>query len=141
MPRVRYNTTLGFINNNPTNIRHSVLNKWQGQTGQRKGFCVFSTKTWAFRATAKILFKYIERGNDTIEKMINAWAPQTENNTEAYITYVCKKTHIERKQKITKYNRNAICSIISAMCYVECAGYIPARNIVELGYDLAVTEG
>ena len=140
MARLRYTTSLGFRNNNPTNIRYDEHTKWKGQIGHRAGFCVFSGKEWAFRATFKILFKYIDRGQDSIEKIINTWAPPTENNTEAYITFVVKKTSIYRSQKISKYNRTAMVSIVKAMCQMECAGYTPQTNIVEIGYDLVLTE-
>lgn len=136
----RYSRTVGFVNNNPTNIRYSTSNKWQGQTGSKKGFCVFSAQSYAFRATALILFKYIDRGANTLEKMIARWAPETENNTEAYIRFVSKATGIPRKMAISKYNRVFFVGIMTAMSRMECAGYVPDRKTVEIGYDLAVTE-
>lgn len=140
MARLRYTTSIGFINNNPTNIRYSPRNNWKGQIGQKSGFCVFVSKSFCYRATSKILFKYISTGWDTIEQIINHWAPSSENNTEAYITFVCKKGGFRRATKLSKYDKSKIVMLMTAMSQIECAGYTPQRNIVELGYDLAVTE-
>lgn len=138
--RDRYTTTAGYRNNNPTNIRYDARNKWKGQIGVRNGFCVFDSQIKAFRATTKILFRYIDRGENTPEKIIRCWAPSVENNTEAYLVYVCKKAHIERAYRISKYQRDLIVRLITAMCGFECANYEPPQSWVAAGYDLAVTE-
>lgn len=139
MARTKYTTTLGFRINNPTNIRYSAVNNWQGQTGQRGGFCTFVRPSFCYRATSLILFRYISRGWDTTEELIKHWAPSTENNTEAYITFVCKKGGFRRDTRFTRYDKNMLIMLMIAMTQIECAGYTPDRSIVELGYDLAIT--
>lgn len=47
--------------NNPFSIRHSPANAWQGQTGQKNGFCVFDTPENGIRAGVKLLFNYMTR--------------------------------------------------------------------------------
>ncbi len=54
--------------------------------------------------------------------------------------YVCKKAHIERAYRISKYQRDLIVRLITAMCGFECANYEPPQSWVAAGYDLAVTE-
>ncbi len=137
--REKYTTCVGYRNNNPTNIRYVESNKWQGMRGSRGGFCVFDSMSSCYRATAIILFKYIDRGDNTIEKMIRRWAPTTENPTESYIRYVCHKTGVARDYAITKYSRRILPKVIQAMCGFECAGFTPPLADVELGYDLAIT--
>jgi hypothetical protein len=90
----------GIINNNPGNIR--VGDKWQGLASveemtaeQRKeqAFCVFKSPVWGIRAIARLLINYQDKHNlDNVEKIINRWAPNSENNTAAYVSSVVKHT-------------------------------------------------
>lgn len=81
--------TLGWRNNNPLNIRYSPRNKWQGQNGQNKGFCVFMDLKYGFRAAFLLLFKYyITYGCRSVKDFITRFAPPSENNTSAYVTFV-----------------------------------------------------
>jgi hypothetical protein len=112
------NQALGARNKNPLNIRYSSANNWTGQTGQNKGFCVFSDLKWGYRAAFKNLRSYHSRGLNTIRSIISSWAPQTENNTTDYIAYVVKQTG---------YNADAVLSfdfdtykpIVRAMSKIE----------------------
>ena len=138
--RLEYTTTLGYMNHNPTNIRYSENNKWQGQIGSSKGFCVFNSEIMCYRATTKIIKKYIDRGENTVEKIITLWAPKSENPTEAYVRFICTKTGIKRNRPLSIYERRLIVAIIVAMTAFECRRYYPPISYVEAGYDLAVTE-
>lgn len=64
---------------------------WVGLIRQENGFCMFKSDYYGYRAAVKILLGYIGRGVDTPEKIINKWAPPSENNTEVYLKYVCEK--------------------------------------------------
>lgn len=97
-------TTLGIRNNNPLNIRFSTKNNWRGQTGENKGFCVFSHESYGFRAAYKLITTYISQGNNTISKIISKWAPPTENDTESYIKFIEYETLIDRNQLLTDCN-------------------------------------
>lgn len=81
--------SLAIRNNNPLNIRYSSGNKWIGQTGKNKGFAVFSDMVYGWRAAIVLLIKYQRSGYDTIRKIVTRWAPPSENDTEAYIRFVC----------------------------------------------------
>lgn len=82
--------SLGMRNNNPLNIRFSSASKWRGQNGSNKGFCRFVNLAYGYRAAGMLLLKYLNTyGCRSVEDIINRWAPSTENNTEAYISYVC----------------------------------------------------
>ena len=80
--------SLGYRNNNPLNIRFSPMNVWKGQTGCNKGFCVFDTKVFGYRAAFVLLHNYVKRGYDTVSEIISRWAPESENNTKNYIRVV-----------------------------------------------------
>lgn len=64
------------------------MNVWKGQTGCRKGFCVFDTKAHGYRAAFVLLYNYVRRGYDTVSEIISRWAPESENNTKNYIRVV-----------------------------------------------------
>ena len=78
--------------NNPLNIRYSRLNKWKGQTGQTRGFCDFESVDYCIRACAILLMRsYRKRGIFTYGEIIRVYAPSCENDTGAYLEYVCEK--------------------------------------------------
>lgn len=114
----------GIRNNNPLNIVHAKHNKWIGECPVVKivepRFCRFESMKWGFRAAAITLRSYINKyKRNTIEKIICAWAPTNENNTEAYINAVCDKTEMKRNEPLLFENQIAMLKIISAMCCVE----------------------
>ena len=83
-------TARGIRNNNPGNIR--VGDQWQGLTGEdNAGFCTFDTPEHGIRALAKVLLAYqYKHGLRTLRQMVSRWAPETENDTDAYIDAVCR---------------------------------------------------
>ena len=81
--------TLADRNNNPGNIRDGTFAKSQpGYAGSNKGFAVFASVQDGFNAQVKLLRSYYDRGIDTVSKVINRYAPSSENNTGAYINDV-----------------------------------------------------
>lgn len=93
--------TLGEKLNNPLNIRNVDGQNWKGQIGKKAGFCEFQTVWWGVRAAMLILKKYRKRGLVTIEQIISTWAPSSENDTEAYIKFICSKMHCKRTDEMT----------------------------------------
>ena len=83
----------GIRNNNPGNIRHGI--DWDGldkDQSKDEEFSQFSTPEYGIRAMFKILKTYNDKYNlNTIEGIINRWAPPIENDTEAYINFVSSK--------------------------------------------------
>lgn len=81
--------------NNPLNVRYSRLNRWKGQTGQRKGFCEFSDVKYGIRAALYLLWKsYPKKGLLTYSEIISAYAPATENDTQKYIKFVTESMDV-----------------------------------------------
>lgn len=93
--------TLGEKLNNPLNIRNVDGQNWIGQIGKKAGFCEFQNVWWGVRAAMMILSKYRKRGLVTIEKIISTWAPPSENDTEAYIKYICMMMRCKRTDEMT----------------------------------------
>jgi hypothetical protein len=84
-----YRMTRGIRNNNPGNIKYDPKNAWQGQIGDDGIFSIFDTMTNGIRALVITLRTYFNAyGYNTIRKIINYYAPGSENDTEAYIDSV-----------------------------------------------------
>lgn len=79
----------GIRNNNPLNIRKGV--SWHGlrDFATDKEFCEFKTMALGFRAAFLTLITYYTSHDcQTLEQIINRWAPPQENDTQSYIHHV-----------------------------------------------------
>ncbi|MEQ1965363.1 structural protein [Xenorhabdus khoisanae] len=96
--------TRGLRNNNPGNIDHNPANNWQGQLPHdpkiEKRFCRFETAEYGIRALMKLLTNYHKSGYQSVAKMINRYAPNSENNTSAYIKGVAKALNVDPNQAL-----------------------------------------
>lgn len=86
-------TTRGIRLNNPGNIRKGLV-RWIGQTSIQPdpAFVQFITPAYGFRAMVKLFLTYRGRGLGTVREIITAWAPETENDTAAYIADVADRS-------------------------------------------------
>lgn len=131
----------GIRNNNPLNIR--VGNNWRGEKTVKhdRAFEEFTSMEFGVRAGFIILRKYMTGYNgltrkfNTIDLIIRRWAPASENNTESYISQVCKLSGIQRHQQISFSQRSMMVAIVDAMIRVECGQSIDTK-IIESAYDL-----
>lgn len=101
----------GIRNKNPGNIRLAGF-KWVGQVEDRfqigeTSFCRFEHPIYGLRALARVLLVYhhyreASDGSviDTVEEVIDRWAPPSENNTDAYIAHVRDLLDVEKGEKI-----------------------------------------
>ncbi|MBQ9231307.1 MAG: structural protein P5 [Prevotella sp.] len=116
----------GLRNNNPLNIIKSKNQVWLGQTnlGGETRFCQFVSAQYGFRAALKLLRTYYTKyGCTTIRQIICRWAPETENQVEAYIKTVCKLTHLSADAPLPPMKaetRIVWCDLVLAMASVEC---------------------
>jgi len=84
----RSDLSRGLRNNNPGNLR--VGDDWKGELGaDPDGFIIFSDVSWGLRALARDLFTKYGRGLNTVREIITAYAPPSENDTAAYVNFVC----------------------------------------------------
>lgn len=131
----------GIRNNNPLNIRKG--NNWKGERPNQtdKAFEEFESMEMGVRAGFYLIRKYMTGYNgltekfNTIEKIIRRWAPASENNTQAYIDTVAKKTGLSPRLKLSFQNKRQMVDIVAAMIEVECGQSID-RQIIESGYDM-----
>lgn len=82
-------TVRGVRNKNPMNLRISA-NAWNGKVqGDDKSFETFASVEYGIRAGAKTLITYQERhGLNTVNEIINRFAPPFENDTNSYAVHV-----------------------------------------------------
>jgi hypothetical protein len=104
----------GIRNNNPLNIVWSSVNPWNGQTGSDGRFSIFDKPENGIRACAKILDRYAKRGIITIQKIIETWAPASENNVQAYVNHVSQLMGRSANSVIVKMSGDYV-PLIAAM--------------------------
>ena len=125
----------GYRNNNPGNIRLSGT-KWQGEiVGDDKAFKKFKSMAYGYRAIFVLLRTYINKGYDTIEKIINRYAPPHENVTTSYVGTVSKMTGIDPNKKISFLQADDLKRIVAAISYVE-NGVKANENQINEGFTL-----
>lgn len=87
----------GIRNNNPGNIVRSGVS-WVGMSPDQSSdprFIVFSAPEYGIRAMARVLRNYIGNGYNTVQEIINRWAPPIENDTGAYVRAVAQHLGLE----------------------------------------------
>lgn len=110
--------TRGVRNSNPGNIRKSK-DQWEGAVGDDGSFVIFDSPESGVRALGKNLLSYGRQGYDSIEKIINRWAPPTENDTQAYIDSVVAATGIPATQSLDLSNPDTLSSLAQAISFHE----------------------
>lgn len=110
--------TRGIRNHNIGNIRKSK-DQWEGSVGDDGAFVIFDSPDSGVRALAKNLMSYGRQGYDSIEKIINRWAPPNENDTQSYINSVVAATGIPATQSLDLSNPDVLASLSEAIGFHE----------------------
>lgn len=133
---VVYVKARGIRNNNPGNIRHS-RDRWQGMAEKQTDaeFVQFTAPEWGIRAMAIILRNYRDRHRlRTLAEMLARWAPPNENNTDAYIESVAKRSGVAAQQVVRDAD---FPRIIAAMIHHENGVQPYTVAQIQSGIDLA----
>ncbi|WP_343724941.1 hypothetical protein [Herbaspirillum huttiense] len=127
----------GVRNNNPGNIEYGSFAKSQGAVGSDGRFAVFNSMEEGIAATVALLQSYVQRGFNTIRTIIGRWAPNGENNTEAYIASVAKKLGISADQKLNQDQLGGVAQAIfgheNGAAYSATANLVAASSSARLG--------
>lgn len=126
----------GLRNYNPLNIRKGG-DTFQGEVlpSRDVAFKTFKTMPWGYRAAFVTLATYNVLGHCTIDSIIKRWAPESENDTEAYIKSVVSRSKVKRDKLLTLKDGASYVQIVAAMSFVENG--IPANmHDVEEGFKL-----
>lgn len=107
----------GIRNNNPGNIRLSSA-RWRGQKVFQTdlSFVEFETAAAGLRALMLLLLTYYRRyGLDTVEAIVNRFAPPHENATDHYIWSVAKHMGVPRAQRLLVPDPETLCALAKAI--------------------------
>lgn len=116
----------GVRNNNPGNIEKS-RDRWKGLATDQPDarFFTFSEPEWGIRAMSRILINYQKKyDRNTIREVIERWAPDVENNTEAYINAVSRETGFTPDQELDLRRFDHLFPVVKAIIRHE-NGYAP----------------
>ena len=112
-------------NANPGDLRTLPAGQmWDGQAGTDYGrggpFAIFSNRTMGWRALAVCLLTYFQRyGLNTIDGIIDRYAPPLENNTAAYKALVSKQLGIKLDEKTDLRRQPVLLAFVSAIALAE----------------------
>jgi len=111
----------GIRNNNPGNIRRSAT-KWQGLANVQgdPDFCTFTAPKWGLRAIARLMLTYSnQHGLQTIRGLVGRWAPESENNTPAYVTAVALGVGVDPDADIDVDQASVMLPLVKAIILHE----------------------
>ena len=140
----------GIRNCNPLNIRRSK-DQWKGllKTQNDKSFYQFKAMEWGYRAAFRLLRTYrVKYQRYSVRTIIERWAPPSENQTRAYIGFVCEEMGVPPNfilniGSLDDDDTYWACELVRAMALVEngvgCANLI-RREEIKKGYKLAFSE-
>lgn len=134
--------TRGIRNNNPGNIRRSD-DKWQGlATNQPDSeFFTFQSPIYGIRAIARLLINYQDNNSlSTIREFINRWAPSVENNTDAYVSSVAKRSGFDPDQTIDVHQHEYLKPLVLAIIWHENGVQPYANDQIDKALVLAGVE-
>jgi hypothetical protein len=117
--------TLGLRNNNPGNIEYGPFaRKYGGELGEGGRFARFQTMAIGFRVIAELLQAYyaIPRDNriDTIQEVVERWAPSAENNVTAYVNHLCAVTGLQPNDRLDLADQSTLWWLALAIAEHEC---------------------
>ena len=93
----------GIRNKNPGNIKLGT--NWDGLAAEQTDptFCIFDEAVMGIRALQRILLTYrFTHKKATIDEIIYRLAPPSENSTDKYVEFVCKK--LDKKKDVRLNN-------------------------------------
>lgn len=132
--------TRGERNNNPGNIdRNETI--WLGMSDIQPDsrFITFNDPKWGIRALAKVLLSYYHaHGLNTVSGIINRWAPDVENATDAYVNHVAELLNVAPDQAINLENANILESLVRAIIAHENGRVAYSDEVIQTGVDLAL---
>lgn len=117
--RMPPNAPRGIRNNNPGNIQKGV--GFDGEVdGNDQRFATFRTPEDGIRGLAVNLLTYQrQHGLDTVQGIINRWAPPSENDTGAYVRDVARAVGVEPGQRLDLGDRDTLQRLTSAIIQHE----------------------
>jgi len=118
-PTLDYTQPIGIRHNNPGNLRPSG-DKWRGAIGEERGFLIFDSPLHGLRAMARnIKSQQRKHGLRTISSMMQKYAPESENDTQAYIEFISKSTGFSAYEQLDLTNNLIVVKLMAPMIRME----------------------
>jgi len=116
------NLKRGIRNNNPGNLVKTNL-PWKGKISHSQNtdsrFEQFTTVEYGLRAMLRDIVNDINKGSDTVTKLINQYAPPFENDTLSYINDVSKGLGVRPNDKIRLIDNQFLLKVARAVIKKE----------------------
>lgn len=127
-------------NNNPGNL------EFRGQAGavpeEGEGrFAKFKTMAEGAGALVRQLQLYGQRGINTLDKIINTYAPDKENDTAAYIAHLSKLLGVGANQQLDLNDANTLAGLVRGISQHESGKSVLTDQDVLTGLQLAGVRG
>lgn len=121
---------------NPLNIRQST-DVFIGEVpSPNSAFKVFREDVYGVRAAILIIITYRRKYNiKTVQRIIQRWAPPTENDTDAYIDFVVKKMP-SGTTPFTEVTKDNLYDLLKAMAKIE-SNYTLSRETYDKAVELS----
>jgi len=120
----------GIRNNNPGNLK-ITSSAWNGKLPAEKNsdgtFEQFISFEYGVRAMIKQLKNDIDRGYNTLVKLIGKYAPISENNTSGYITFVASQTGLDKNAGLVS-TKALLRKLVRAMSVMENGPAFPVTD-------------
>lgn len=117
-------------NFNPGNLNYAGQKGATLESGPNARFARFQTMQEGIAALVKQLQRYGARGLDTIEKIINTYAPSSENNAGAYINRLAKDLGIGASTKLNLNDPNTMAGLVKGIAAHEAGrSYLSDQQI------------
>lgn len=130
------NTTRGVRNNNPMNLRKGIAFQYQIENPKETAFMTFG-KTWqGIRAGVLDITNDISKGQNTLTKLINQYAPPNENDTTGYINNISKNLAIKPSDILDRKNFDFMVKLVKSIIVME-----NGANALKFITDQDINEG
>lgn len=128
-------------NNNPGNLNFVGQAGATLEGGNNARFAKFGSTAEGVSALAKQLGRYGDRGLDTIKKIINTYAPSSENNTQAYVDALSKRLGISGDQKLDLKDAGTLSNLIKGISRHESGSDYLSDSDLMTGLSMAGVKG
>src|SRR3990167_10346499 len=126
--------TVAWRNHNPGNLRPKRRGQFENQIGVINNFAIFPDYQSGHNALIEVI--KINYWNDSIAKMIERFAPSSENNTQKYIKFLQKCTGVFDNKKIKNFTASQFKKLWGVIEKIE--SYKPGR-VIEV-YKITMTQ-
>lgn len=134
--------TRGERNNNPTNIKRSIV-KWLGEEQNETDpvFCQFVSSVYGIRAAFVNLKTHIKRlgKRATVKNLIYIWAPPNENDSAAYLKNVTIAALLNSDYVMT-FSDHKILDLVRAIIIAENGRCIYSEDIIAHAWQCAANQ-